>query len=73
MGAARWSRSPRQGRALRERMWSAYAAAIERHVGTKFTYSEARRLDALLRKLVQCPTAALAASAPSERRPKRKG
>lgn len=49
------------GSALRAQMWDVYAAAIERRVGTKLTGSEAHQLDALLRKLVQCPTAALGA------------
>jgi DNA-binding MarR family transcriptional regulator len=40
-----------EGRALRERMWEAYAAAIERHVGTKFSNEDAGRLCELLGKL----------------------
>ena len=39
------------GRALRKKMWDAYAAAIERYVGVKLTRSEARHLHALLGKL----------------------
>jgi DNA-binding MarR family transcriptional regulator len=48
-----------EGGALRAQMWDVYAAAIERRVGTKLTGQEARQLDGLLCKLVQCPTAAL--------------
>jgi DNA-binding MarR family transcriptional regulator len=40
-----------EGRAMRERMWEAYAAAIERHVGTKFSNEDAGRLCELLDKL----------------------
>jgi DNA-binding MarR family transcriptional regulator len=40
-----------EGRAMRERMWEAYAAAIERHVGTKFSNEDAGRLCELLGKL----------------------
>jgi DNA-binding MarR family transcriptional regulator len=40
-----------EGRALRERMWQAYAAAIERHVGTKLSNEDAGRLCELLGKL----------------------
>jgi DNA-binding MarR family transcriptional regulator len=34
----------RQGRALQKRMWPTYAAAIERHVGSRITEDEARAL-----------------------------
>lgn len=40
-----------QGLALREAMWAAYAAAIERHVGAKLNCDEARSLAELLGKL----------------------
>ncbi|MGD9767893.1 MAG: MarR family winged helix-turn-helix transcriptional regulator [Pseudolabrys sp.] len=39
------------GRALRKKMWDAYAAAIERHVGVKLTRTEAMQLYHLLGKL----------------------
>ena len=39
------------GRALRKKMWNAYAAAIERHVGVKLTRAEAVQLHHLLGKL----------------------
>lgn len=39
------------GRDLQARMWAAYAAAIERHVGSKLTGDEAGRLYELLGKL----------------------
>lgn len=39
------------GRALRKKMWDAYAAAIERHVGVKLTRAEAVQLYHLLGKL----------------------
>ena len=50
------------GRALQKRMWATYAAAIERHVGAKLSCSEARQLEAMLKKLSACATANLAAS-----------
>src|SRR6266566_816667 len=39
------------GRALQQRMWEAYAAAIERHVGTRLSNEDAGRLCELLGKL----------------------
>ena len=41
-----------QGRKLQKTMWPAYAAAIERHVGSKLTGVEVRTLRRLLEKLV---------------------
>jgi len=40
-----------EGRALQKRMWQAYAAAIERHVGTRLSPEDAGRLCELLGKL----------------------
>lgn len=40
-----------EGRALQKRMWQAYAAAIERHVGTRLSNQDASRLCELLGKL----------------------
>ena len=40
-----------EGRALQKRMWEAYAAAIERHVGTRLSNEDAGRLCELLGKL----------------------
>jgi DNA-binding MarR family transcriptional regulator len=40
-----------EGRALQKRMWEAYAAAIERHVGTRLSNEDADRLCELLGKL----------------------
>ena len=40
-----------EGRALQKRMWQAYAAAIERHVGTRLSDEDAGRLCELLGKL----------------------
>jgi DNA-binding MarR family transcriptional regulator len=40
-----------EGRALQKRMWQAYAAAIERHIGSKLSKADAERLCALLAKL----------------------
>jgi DNA-binding MarR family transcriptional regulator len=40
-----------EGRELQTRMWAAYAAAIERHVGAKLSCDEAGRLHDLLGKL----------------------
>jgi len=39
------------GRALQRKMWDVYAAAIQKHVGTKLSNSEAASLCALLGKL----------------------
>ena len=39
------------GRALRERMWPAYAAAIERHGGSKIGCADAQKLSELLGRL----------------------
>src|SRR3954466_1239130 len=39
------------GRELRERMWPAYAAAIERHLGSKIGCTEAQKLAELLGQL----------------------
>ena len=40
------------GRRLQQDMWTVYAAAIERHVGSKLTCEEAQRLAELLAKLL---------------------
>jgi DNA-binding MarR family transcriptional regulator len=40
-----------EGRALQKRMWEAYAAAIERHVGARLSDEDAGRLCELLGKL----------------------
>lgn len=39
------------GRDLQKRMWSAYSAAIDKHVGTKLTDAEAAKLCGLLDRL----------------------
>jgi len=39
------------GRDLQKRMWSAYSAAIERHVGSKLSDADAARLCSLLDRL----------------------
>jgi len=49
---ANWIVATEKGLALRERMWPIYAAAIERHVGSKLTEEEAATLAALLAKLL---------------------
>lgn len=41
-----------EGRALRERMWPAYAAAIERHLGAKLPGERAGLLASLLARLM---------------------
>jgi DNA-binding MarR family transcriptional regulator len=41
-----------QGRALREKMWKAYAAAIQRHVGEKLDDKSASALGELLGRLL---------------------
>lgn len=43
------------GRALLAAMWPAYAAAIERHVGTRLTGPQATMLAALLDRLLDPP------------------
>jgi DNA-binding MarR family transcriptional regulator len=40
-----------EGRALQRRIWETYAAAIERHVGTRLSSDDASRLCELLGKL----------------------
>jgi DNA-binding MarR family transcriptional regulator len=40
------------GRKLRQKMWSSYAAAIERHVGAKLSRDDVTKLGDLLAKLV---------------------
>lgn len=42
----------RAGLALRERMWPAYAAAIQRHVGQKLAQRESESLASILGKLL---------------------
>jgi len=49
---ANWVVATEKGLALRERMWPIYAAAIERHVGSKLTEEEAATLATLLGKLL---------------------
>jgi DNA-binding MarR family transcriptional regulator len=41
----------KEGKALRERMWCVYSAALERHVGSHLTDDEARSLCRLLVRL----------------------
>ena len=51
------------GRELQRRMWSAYSAAIEKHVGSKLSDADATRLCALLDRLgCSCGETAFAAS-----------
>jgi DNA-binding MarR family transcriptional regulator len=40
-----------EGRALQKRMWPAYAAAIERHIGSKIGCADAQKLAELLGRL----------------------
>jgi DNA-binding MarR family transcriptional regulator len=42
-----------EGRALQERMWGVYGAAINRFISAKLTDKEAGQLSALLLKLIQ--------------------
>jgi DNA-binding MarR family transcriptional regulator len=49
---SRWVVVTPAGLALRETMWPAYAAAIERHVGSKLSAKEAAALAGLLGKLL---------------------
>jgi DNA-binding MarR family transcriptional regulator len=46
-----WLEITIDGRALRSRMWPAYAASLQRHVGAKLSVSEAQRLADLLTRL----------------------
>jgi len=39
------------GRELQKRMWSAYSAAIEKHIGSKLSDSDAAKLCLLLDRL----------------------
>ena len=52
------------GRDLQKRMWSAYSAAIERHVGSKLSDADAARLCGLLDRL-GCSCDQAAAIAPN--------
>jgi len=56
------------GRALRERMWPAYAAAIERHLGSRLEDGEAEALRAILGRLLDpaCLTGPMCGSAERE-------
>ena len=47
-----WIVATPEGLALRERVWPAYASAIERHIAARLTTDEAATLAALLGKLV---------------------
>ena len=49
---SKWVVATPEGIALRERVWPSYAAAIERHLGSKLTPEEAATLAALLGKLI---------------------
>jgi DNA-binding MarR family transcriptional regulator len=49
---SKWVVATPEGIALRERVWPSYAAAIERHLGSKLTPDEAATLAALLGKLI---------------------
>ena len=50
-----------KGRELQKKMWGAYSAAIERHIGSKISDSDAAKLSALLDQL-GCSCEALSAS-----------
>lgn len=41
-----------EGRALRERMWPTYQAAVERHLGSKVSGDQAQRLATILARLI---------------------
>lgn len=49
-----------EGRELQKKMWTAYADAIERHIGSKLSDDEASRLAELLDRLGLCCEAAQA-------------
>ena len=51
MAAVRFAAITPTGRNMQKRMWETYAAAIERHVGSKLTCKEAAGLHDLLGKL----------------------
>lgn len=50
-GRSRWILLTASGRALRRKMWPAYAAAINRHMGAKLNPAAAVELTALLKSL----------------------
>jgi DNA-binding MarR family transcriptional regulator len=52
-GRGRWVLITDAGRALRERMWTTYAKAIEDHVGSKLDDRSAESLTALLSRLAR--------------------
>lgn len=53
------------GRELQKKMWNAYSAAIERHIGSKLSDAEAAKLAALLDRLGACCEAAAQSDAPT--------
>jgi DNA-binding MarR family transcriptional regulator len=53
------------GRELQKKMWGAYSAAIEKHVGSKLSDADAARLSALLDRL-GCSCSAAQPAAPGE-------
>lgn len=55
-----------KGRELQKKMWNAYSAAIERHIGSKLSDNDAARLSALLDQLgVSCDAVGAAQRAKS--------
>ena len=58
------------GRELQKRMWSAYSAAIEKHVGSKLSDAEAARLCGLLDRL-GCACGPASSPAPGDTPPSR--
>lgn len=55
-----------KGRELQKKMWTAYSAAIERHIGSKISDADATKLSTLLDQLcVSCDAVAVPARAKS--------
>ena len=55
-----------EGKALRQRMWRVYSAAIERYVGSRLTEDEARSLCQLLMRLEERGGVELSEGAPKQ-------
>ncbi|MGG6895492.1 MarR family winged helix-turn-helix transcriptional regulator [Rhizobium sp. BR 315] len=54
-GRGRWVIITDNGRTMQKRMWSVYAAAIQRHLGDKLDIAQADQLADLLAKLSRTP------------------
>ena len=50
-----WVRTTASGKALRQRMWPVYSAAIQNALGAKFSPAQAKQLSKLLGQISTCP------------------